>query len=72
MLEVTAAECPGGHCLRIGFSNGGKGVVDLAEALWGPMLEPLKDPDTFQRFQLSPLLHTIQWENGADLTPESL
>ena len=72
MLEVTAAECLGGHRLRIGFSNGDEGTVDLTGALWGPMFEPLKDPATFQRFELSSVLHTIQWENGADLAPESL
>ena len=36
------------------------------------MFEPLKDPATFQRFELSPVLHTIQWENDADLAPEYL
>ncbi len=72
MLEVTAAECLGGHRLRIGFSNGDAGTVDLTGALWGPMFEPLKDPATFQRFELSPVLHTIRWENNADLAPEYL
>ena len=72
MLEVTAAECLGGHRLHIGFSNGDAGTVDLTGALWGPMFEPLKDPATFQRFELSPVLHTIRWENNADLAPEYL
>ena len=72
MLEVTAAECLGGHRLRIGFSNGDAGTVDLTDALWGPMFEPLKDPATFQRFELSSVLHTIRWENNADLAPEYL
>lgn len=72
MLEVTAAEWLGGHRVRIGFSNGEEGTADLSDALWGPMFAPLKDPATFQRFELSPVLHTIQWENDADLAPEYL
>src|SRR5438270_84066 len=72
MLEVTAAEALGGYRLRISFSNGEEGMVDLTDALWGPMFEPLKDPAIFQRFELSPVLHTIQWENDADFAPEYL
>jgi hypothetical protein len=36
------------------------------------MFEPLRDPATFQRFKLSPVLHTICWENDADFAPEFL
>jgi Protein of unknown function (DUF2442) len=72
MLEVTTAEFLGGHRVRIGFSNGAEGTVDLADALWGPMFEPLQDSATFQRFEISPVLHTLRWENDADLAPEYL
>jgi len=72
MLEVTTAEYLGGHRLRLRFSNGEEGTVDLSDALWGPMFEPLKDVTTFQRFELSPVLHTICWANNADLAPEYL
>ena len=72
MLEVTAAEWLGGHRVRLCFSNGEEGTVELTDALWGPMFESLMDPTNFQRFELSPVLHTIQWENGADLAPEYL
>jgi hypothetical protein len=40
--------------------------------LWGPVFEPLKDPDRFRKFEVSNVLHTIRWEDGADLAPESL
>jgi hypothetical protein len=72
MLEVTTAEHIGGHRLRLRFSNGDEGTVDLSDALWGPMFEPLKDVATFQRFEISPVLHTICWDNDADLAPEYL
>ena len=72
MLEVTRAEYAGGHRLRLCFNNGDEGTVDLSDALWGPMFEPLKDVAAFQRFEVSPVLHTICWDNDADLAPEYL
>ena len=72
MLEITAAEHLGGHRIRVCFSNGERGTVDLSDSLWVPMFEPLKEPTVFQRFELSPILHTIRWENDADLAPEFL
>ncbi len=72
MLEVNAAEHGGRHRVHVSFNNGEEGTVDLADALWGPMFEPLKDPAVFQRFEVSPVLRTIRWENDADLAPEYL
>lgn len=72
MLEVTAATYLDGYRIQVAFSNGKKGTVDLADALWGPMFEPLRDVRTFQRFEVSPFLHTIRWENDADFAPEFL
>ena len=54
------------------FGNGKAGVVDLAEALWGPVFEPLKDIGLFKKFVVSETLHTISGENGADFAPEYL
>jgi hypothetical protein len=36
------------------------------------MFEPLRDPTAFERFEVSPVLHTVRWENDADLAPEFL
>ncbi len=72
MLQVTRAEHLEGFKIRVFFSNGEEGVVDLFEALWGPVFEPLKDPSGFREFKVSEVLHTIAWENGADFAPEFL
>ena len=69
MLEVTAAEYVDGHRIRIAFNNGKQGTVDLRDSLWGPLFEPLKDLSAFQKFEVSPVVHTIRWENDADLAP---
>ena len=36
------------------------------------MFEPLKDMAVFRRFEVSEVLHTLKWENDADLAPEFL
>ena len=72
MLDVIKAEYVAGYTMRVTFSTGESGEVDLTDALWGPVFEPLRDPAVFRRFQISPVLHTVVWENGADLAPEAL
>ncbi|MDZ7615466.1 MAG: DUF2442 domain-containing protein, partial [Patescibacteria group bacterium] len=72
MLEVITAQYVGGYRIRVRFNNGREGVVDLADVLWGPMFEPLRDVAAFRRFQVSDVLHTIRWDNDADLAPEFL
>jgi len=72
MFEVTSADYVEGYKIKITFSNGEAGVVDLEAALWGPVFEPLKDQHAFSRFTVSDVIHTLCWENGADFAPEFL
>ena len=60
------------YTIWVKFSDGSDGEVDLKTELWGPMFEPLKDLEQFRKFTVHPELHTIVWENGADLSPEFL
>lgn len=72
MLEVVTARYESGYRLWIEFNDGAAGTVDLTDALWGPMFEPLKDVERFRRFTVSDVLHTVVWDNEADLAPEYL
>jgi len=72
MLEVTRARYESGYKIWVEFNNGTSGIVDLSEVLWGPVFEPLKDVERFKRFVVSNVLHTIVWDNDADLAPEYL
>jgi len=72
MLEVVKARYAQGYKVWIEFNDGTSGTVDLSDVLWGPMFEPLKDIKLFKQFFISDILHTIAWENGADLAPEYL
>jgi hypothetical protein len=72
MLEVTKARYEQGYKIWIEFNDGTSGIIDLSDVLWGPIFEPLKDIKLFKRFFISDILHTIAWENDADLAPEYL
>ena len=60
------------YVIWIKFTDGTEGEVDLKDELWGPVFEPLKDVTLFRKFSVHPELHTVVWENGADLSPEFL
>jgi len=53
------------------FEDGSQGEIDLASELWGPVFEPLKDPEIFRNFEVAEY-GTVAWPNGADLAPEFL
>ena len=72
MIEVTSAEYVEGYKIQVSFNTGQSGIVDLKDALWGPVFEAVKDLSVFKRFKVSETLHTICWENDADFAPEFL
>ena len=67
---VTRAEYRGGYRLHVIFNDGKSGTIDFLQWLEGPIFEPLKDPEYFQRFFLDG--GTVSWPNGADIAPETL
>ncbi len=56
--------------IELVFNDGSIGTVDFAQWLTGPVFEPLKDREYFQRFFVDG--GTIAWPNGADIAPETL
>jgi uncharacterized protein DUF2442 len=72
MVAVTHVEPLTGFKLRLGFDDGSERVVDLSDTLWGPMAEPLRDPEYFRRVRVDAELRTIVWPNGFDLDPDVL
>jgi hypothetical protein len=71
-VRITTVEPLHDYTLRIGFSDGSWRDVDLESELWGPMFEPLRDPETFRTVAVDAELGTIVWPNGADLDPDVL
>jgi len=70
ILHVTEAKYIDGYNVKVSFNNGRTGVADLAEALYGPVFEPLKEKSYFSTLRVDDELETIAWPNGADLAPE--
>jgi hypothetical protein len=72
VVAGTAVEPLADYILRLTFDDGSERVVDLADELWGPMGEPLRDPAYFRQVRVDPELRTIVWPNGFDLDPDVL
>jgi hypothetical protein len=69
---ILSVEVLDGYRLRLEFTDGVIGTVDLSSELWGPVFEPLREPNVFALAAVDPELETVVWPNGADLAPEYL
>lgn len=69
-LEIKHAEYLDGYRIKLSFNNGEDRVADLENHLNGPVFQNLRHLDYFKRFSIP--YNTIQWENGADFSPEFL
>lgn len=70
LIKIVNARYLEGYKLELHFNDGASKVVDLSNEIYGEVFEPLKDIEYFKRFSLNPF--TIEWENGADFSPEYL
>jgi hypothetical protein len=57
--------------LEVEFEDGVRGIVDCAETLWGPVFEPLRDPERFAEVTIDEFGAPC-WPNGADLAPDAI
>ena len=71
MERVTAVRALPSYRLEIEFSDGVCGVLDYEDRLFGPMMEPLRDPDRFAEVGIDEF-GVICWPNGADLAPDAI
>ncbi len=71
MERIVFARALPGIRLEVEFANGRKGEVALEDRLFGPMFEPLKNPEFFQRVSVDEF-GAVCWPNGADLAPDAL
>ena len=69
-VHVVEARYVRDYTVWLRFNDGTAGEVDLSGELDGPVFEPLRDVETFQRFNI--VCHTLSWDNGADFAPEFL
>ncbi|SRR6266545_6087183 len=67
---VVHAEHRGGFRLHVVFNDASENTIDFEPWLEGPIFEPVRDPQYFQRFFIDG--GTVVWPNGADIAPETL
>ena len=67
---VIAAGYLGDFRIHLRFGDGSAGTVDFSRWFHGPVFEPLKDREFFQRFFVEG--GTVTWPNGADIALEML
>ena len=68
--SVIRARHRGGHRIQVTFNDNTEKTIDFLPWLEGPVFEPLKDPEYFERFFVEG--GTVGWPNGADIAPETL
>ena len=66
ILHIIDARVIGDHSLYLAFDDGASKVVDLFDQLYGPIFEPLRDPEYYSRMTLDRRCGTVVWPNGAD------
>ena len=70
--DVVDARHVRDHVVWLRFRDGTSGEIDLAPALQGPIMAPLRDVEFFKAFTIHPDFNTLVWPNGADFAPEFL
>ncbi len=71
MQRVSSVVALDGYQLEVTFDGGLRGVVSLQDRLFGPMFEPLRDPECFRQVSVDEF-GAVCWPNGADLAPDAM
>jgi hypothetical protein len=58
--------------LRLTFSDGRAGELDVLDRMRGPVFEQARTPDGFAQVTVDPEIGTVVWPGGADLAPDTL
>jgi len=72
MHWVQSAEYKEGYKIVVEFEDGSRKEVDLEHHLDQGVFQALKQIDKFKGFRVNHDTDTIEWENGADLSPDFL
>ena len=73
MIRVNSVAALDGLRVRVGFTDGSSGEVDLAPYVWGPVYAAVRtDRRVFESVRVDPELGTIVWTGGADMDPDLL
>ncbi|MBF0298668.1 MAG: DUF2442 domain-containing protein [Oligoflexia bacterium] len=70
MPRVAAAKYIKNYVIRVEFTNGVRKEIDFKKYLGTGIFEKLNNIKNFKKFFVDGW--TVAWENGADVTPETL
>ena len=70
--RVISAEALDGFRVRLLFDDGVVTIADFSDDLWGPVCQPLRDPEYFRQVRVDEESRTIVWPNGYDPDPDVL
>lgn len=71
MEKVVSVKVIEDYRMEVEFNDGLRGIFSMKGDLWGPMFEPLKDPEYFAKAFVDES-GAVAWPNGADLCPVTL
>ena len=73
LYDIVEVKYIRGYVLHIRFENGTQGEVDISKTVpFQGIFSKLQDKDYFKTVFVDEELGTIVWDNGADLSPDSL
>ena len=71
MSRVIRVSALSGYRLHVEFDDGTAGEIGLADRLFGPVFEPLRDENEFNKVAVDEF-GAITWPCGADLAPDAV
>ena len=71
MERIIQAKTLEDYRIDVLFDDGTKGIISIKDRLFGPVFEPIKDPDFFSQLSVDEF-SVICWPNGADLAPDAI
>lgn len=73
LVRIRRVEHVRDYVVRLDFTDGTVGEVDLEPLIWGPVFESHRsDPEFFQQVYVDEVSGTIAWPNETDLDPDVL
>ena len=70
--RVTQFEIVGDYIIRLTFDDQTEQTIDFEPILSGPIFGPLRDKSLFDQVTLEKTFGTLEWPNGADVSPTVL
>jgi hypothetical protein len=70
--DITTVAVVRHGVLRLTFTDGLTGELDVLDRMRGPVFEQARTPDGFAQVTVDPEIGTVVWPGGADLAPDTL